>query len=103
VGSPHYSNPTQPRASTREQAVVGLGAAPSPMNDLVRPCARNVETRGVDRLGKATGMFKLEVRVMVDGVRVVRVGEGGNTNSVWEGVETSVCEGGHCRLVGFFS
>jgi len=53
------------------------------MNDRVRPpCERKVDTRGVERLGKATGVAILEVSVIVDGVRVVSVGEGGNTKSV---------------------
>jgi len=75
-----------PRASTREKAVVGVGGAPSPINDLVRPCERKVDTRGVEMLGNGTEPFVLEVRVMVEGVRVVSVGEGGNTKSVCEGV-----------------
>jgi hypothetical protein len=78
---PYYS-PIYHRASTLEKAVVGVGGAPSPMNDRVRPCDRNVETRGVDRLGNGTEPFMLEVRVMADGVRVVNVGDGGNTKSV---------------------
>jgi pyruvate-formate lyase-activating enzyme len=74
------SKPTQPRASTREHAVVATGNVPTPMNDLVLPCVRNVETRGV----RTAEMLALtcEVRVMVDGVRFARVGEGGNTKSV---------------------
>jgi len=74
------SKPTQPRASTREHAVVATGSAPMPMNDLVLPCVRKVETRGV----RTAGMLALtcEVSVMVDGVRFARVGEGGNTKSV---------------------
>lgn len=32
-----YSNPTQPRASTREYAVVGATEVPTPMKDLKRP------------------------------------------------------------------
>jgi hypothetical protein len=32
-----YSNPTQPRASTREYAVVGATEVPTPMKDLIRP------------------------------------------------------------------
>ena len=60
---------------------MGVGIAPSPMNDLVRPCERRVETRGVERLGKGMGLA-FEVRVIADGVRVVNVGDGGNTNSV---------------------
>lgn len=83
VLSSYYSSPTYPRASTLENAVVGVGGAPRPMNDRVRPpCERKVDTRGVERLGKATGVAILEVSVIVDGVRVVSVGEGGNTKSV---------------------
>lgn len=37
-----------------------------------------------------------DVRVIVEGVRVVNVGLGGKTNKVWEGVET--CEGGTERF-----
>lgn len=32
-----YSNPTHPRASTREYAVVGATEVPTPMKDLIRP------------------------------------------------------------------
>jgi hypothetical protein len=43
----------------------------------------------VARLGNGIGPVIFDVRVMVDGVReVVKLGEGGNTNKVWEGVET---------------
>lgn len=80
---------------------MGVGDAPSPMKDRVRPCERKVETRGVDRLGKGIGMFKLEVRVIVVGVPVVSVGDGGNTNSVWEGVETVGGGKGGCALLAF--
>lgn len=52
------------------------------MKDRVRPCERKVETRGVVRLGNGTGVLTLEVRVMVEGVRVVSVGEGGKTKRV---------------------
>lgn len=83
---PYYSNPKNPRASTLEKAVVGVGGAPSPINERVRPCDRNVETRGVDEVGNGTEPFMLEVRVMAEGVRVVNVGDGGNTKSVWDGV-----------------
>lgn len=62
--------------------MVGVGGAPSPINDRVRPWERKVETRGVERLGNGTGPLILEVSVIVDGVRVVRVGDGGNTKSV---------------------
>ena len=77
--------PTQPLASTREHAVVHVGGAPTPINDLVRPCLLKVATRGVDMDGKGTALFTLEVRVMVDGVRDV-VGEEGKTKRVCEGV-----------------
>lgn len=73
--------PTHPRTSTREHAVVGVGGALRPMNDFVLPCERKVDTRGVDSDGKGT-VAGLEVRVIVDGVRVERVGDGGNTKSV---------------------
>lgn len=79
--------PTHPRASTREHAVVGVGGAPRPMKERVRPCERKVDTRGVDSEGKGTGTVRFDMRVMVDGVRVVSVGEGGKTKSVWD------CEG----------
>jgi len=39
-----------------------------------------------------------DVRVIVEGVRVVSVGLGGNTNKVWEGVDT--CEDGTERFPG---
>jgi len=71
---------------------VGVGGAPSPINDRVRPCARKVDTRGVDKLGKGTGPLTLDVKVIVDGVRVVNVGEGGNTKSVCDGVDATDCE-----------
>lgn len=41
----------------------------------------------MDRLGKGTAPGKFDVNVIVEGVRVVKVGEGGKTNSVCEGVE----------------
>jgi len=72
-----------------EKAVVGVGMLPRPMNDLVRPpWDLKVDTLGVDKLGKGTTPVKLDVSVIVDGVRVVNVGEGGNTNSVCEGVDS---------------
>ena len=83
-----YPRPTYPRASTFENATVGAGVAPKPMKDLVLPLDLKVETRGVDRLGKGTAS---DVNVIVEGVRVrvVKVGEGGKTNNVCEGVETA--------------
>lgn len=63
-------------------AVVGVGGAAIPMKLRVRPCARNVDTRGVIK-GNGTPLAMFD-SVMVDGVR--RVGEGGNTNNVCEGV-----------------
>lgn len=73
---------------------MGVGGAPSPIKDRVRPWERNVETLGVERLGKGMRPPILDVRVMVDGVRVVSVGDGGKTNSVWDGVETDDRESG---------
>ena len=56
------------------------------MNDLFRPpCVRKVEILGVLKLGN--GRVEFDVSVMVDGVCIVaRVGEGGKTNNVCEGV-----------------
>jgi len=54
------------------------------MKDLVLPFDLKVETRGVDRLGNGTAS---EVNVIVEGVRVVKVGEGGKRNNVCEGAE----------------
>lgn len=56
------------------------------MKERRRPSALNVETRGVASDGKGTEA--LDVRVIVDGGRAVSVGEGGNTKSVCDGVET---------------
>jgi len=55
------------------------------MKDRVRPFEWKVDTRGVDRLGNGTGPARLDVNVMVEGVRVVKVGEGGKTNKVCDG------------------
>lgn len=71
---------------------MGVGGTARPMNERVRPSARKLDIRGVLSDGNGTGPETLEVRVIVDGVRVVSVGEGGKTNNVCEGVET--CEGG---------
>lgn len=76
-----HSSPTYPLTSTLENPVVGVGGAAKPMNDRVRPCERKVDTRGVVRLGKGTGPVD-DVRVIVEGVRVVKVGEGGKRKSV---------------------
>ena len=55
-----------------------------PMNALRRPSDLNDDTRGVDMVGKGKAF---DVSVSVEGVRIVaRVGDGGKTNSVWEGV-----------------
>ena len=63
---------------------MGVTGAARPMNDLRRPSPLNVATRGVDSVGKGN---EFDVSVSVDGVRVVaRVGDGGKTNSVCEGV-----------------
>lgn len=73
--------PTHPRASTRDEATVGVTGAPTPMNDLRRPSLLKVETRGVAVVGN--GRDEFDMIVMVDGVReAARVGDGGNTKSV---------------------
>jgi hypothetical protein len=59
------------------------------MKERVLPLDRKVETRGVDRLGNVTAPGKSDVNVIVQGVRVFKVGEGGKTNNVWEGVEAA--------------
>jgi hypothetical protein len=80
---------TYPRASTFVNAVVGVIGVPTPINDLVRPCCLKVEILGVEIVGNGTIPFlslpvaSVVVKVTADGVRVVRVGEGGNTKSVW--------------------
>jgi len=70
-------------------AVVGAMEGPIPINDFVRPCCLNVEILGVDTEGNGTIPLVatlaggvVMVSVAADGVRVVRVGEGGNTKSV---------------------
>lgn len=91
---------TKPRASTLENAVVGVGGAPRPIKDLVRPCARNVDTRGVADEGKGTPTF--DVKVIAEGVLVgmpeEASGDGGNTKSVWEGVKRTFGEAEVDRL-----
>lgn len=78
---------------------MGVGGTPRPINERVRPSARKLDIRGVVSDGNGTGPEMLEVRVIVDGVRVVSVGEGGKTNNVCEGVET--WEGGGMDLPVF--
>lgn len=74
----HYAN--QPRTSTREEATVGVAGAVRPMYDFRRPSDLNVDTRGVDRVGKG---YEFDVIVSVEGVRVAAsVGDGGKTNRV---------------------
>ena len=77
-----------PRASTFENATVGVGDVPKLIKDLVLPLDLKVDTRGVDRLGNGTTPG---VNVIVEGVRVCaeKVGEGGKTNNVCEGVEAA--------------
>jgi len=57
------------------------------MYDLVRPYALKLATRGVDEGGKGMALFRLDLRVMVDGV-LEFVGEEGKTKSVCDGVGT---------------
>jgi len=94
------SKPTYPRASTFENAVVGVTGVPTPMNERVRPCNRKVDTLGVAAAKKGIGEHILD-NVMVDGVLVVVVGEGGNTNKVCEGVEMAGGGTAGCWCVGF--
>lgn len=62
-------------------AVVGVEGTIRPIRDLLELLALG---RGVtEGKGKDTG---LDVRVIAEGVHVEKVGEGGKTNSVWEGV-----------------
>lgn len=53
-----------------------------PISDLLRLSALD---RGVVEEGKGTET-ELDVRVIAEGVHVEKVGEGGKTNKVWEGV-----------------
>ena len=76
--------PIHPRASTRDAAIVGVTGAPTPIKDRRRPSDLNVATRGVTVVGNGTDVF--DMSVIVEGVREATVGEGGKTNSVWEGV-----------------
>jgi len=57
------------------------------MNDFVLPWERKVDIRGVDVVGNGKALVIFEVRVMVDGVRVLGSKSGGNTNKVCEGVD----------------
>jgi len=70
-------------------AVVGAIEVPIPINDFVRPSCLDVEILGNDTEGNGTIPLiatlaggVVMVSVAADGVRVVRVGEGGNTKSV---------------------
>jgi len=56
------------------------------MNERRRPSVLKDDTRGVAKEGN--GYDESDVSVIVEGVRVIRVGDGGNTKSVCEGVET---------------
>lgn len=100
-------NPTQPLASTREHAVVGVaGIAPIP-NQLIRftpdfLVAPNEPLRGVGvtpgpGLAKASTFGVIVVSVRVEGVHVVWLRSGGNTNNVCWGAEL---EGTMVTLVG---
>jgi len=62
------------------------GSKPTPINDVRLPCDLLVDTRVFEELGNGT--LPLGVRIMVEGVWVERLGEGGKTNNVWEGVGT---------------
>lgn len=72
-------------------AVVGVIGVPTPINDLVLPCFLNVDIFGVEIVGNgirpppplALPAAFVVVSITADGVRVVRVGEGGKTKRVW--------------------
>jgi len=65
-----------------------------PIRDLLELLALG---RGVTEEGKGTETG-LDVRVMAEGVHVEKVGEGGKTNSVWEGVcKIGLCIFGACE------
>lgn len=79
----HHCIPKYPLASTFEKPTVGVGGERRPINDFVLPpFCRNVETLGVESAGKGTGPAASVVRVIVEGVRVFIVGEGGKRKSV---------------------
>jgi len=85
--------PTQPLASTRACAVVGVEGIIRPIRDVLRLWDLG---RGVAEEGKGTET-ELDVRVIAEGVHVEKVGEGGNTNNVWEGVcKVGLCMFGAC-------
>lgn len=81
--------PTHPRASTSEQAVVGVGGTESPMKERRRPSFLKEDTRGVGAPANGIGLFRLDVTVTICGACDLRVGDGGKTNKVCEGVETA--------------
>jgi hypothetical protein len=78
----HQWIPTQPLASTRACAVVGVEGIIRPIRDLLRLLDLG---RGVTEEGKGTETG-LDVSVIAEGVQVEKVGEGGKTKSVCEGV-----------------
>jgi hypothetical protein len=85
--------PTQPLASTRACAVVGVEGTIRPIRDLLELLALG---RGFTEEGNGT-VTLFDVRVIADGVHVEKVGEGGKTNSVWEGVcKIGLCVFGAC-------
>ena len=68
------------------------------MNERRLPSRWKVDTLGVGATdpnpapAKGNGLYKLEVTVAMCGVLALRVGDGGKTNSVWEGVWSEVME-----------
>jgi hypothetical protein len=96
----YESWPNQPRASTREHAVVGVGGTPRVTNERVRPWRCSVATRGEATVGKGI-CCRFDMSVMVLGVRDgvdMSCGEGGKTNSVCDGPE----DGGTAPRVCWF-
>jgi hypothetical protein len=58
------------------------------MNDRGRPCIDVLVIRGVGGTDGNGTALTFEVSVIVDGARVGRL-DGGNTNSVWDGVDAT--------------
>jgi len=70
---------------------VGAGGDVKPIKDLRFPLLLNVDTRGVWDRGDGMGTEGFDNNVIAEGVRVLlKVGDGGKTNKVWDGVPAAV-------------